>query len=250
MSLLKSFIKNGLNLIFPYSGAAGTSNETTRVAWIEKTLKAFPAGLKILDAGAGEQQFRKFCPHLEYVSQDFGQYNGQGDGSGLQTGNWDQTKLDIVGDITAIPRPDGSFDAIMCTEVFEHLPDPIRAIREFSRLLKKDGRLLLTAPFCSLTHFAPFHFYTGFNRYFYETHLPANDFIIDELITNGDYFEFLAQEVKRIRWASDHFAQTKPSALESLSLRVVENFLGKTRVKDSGSSTILNFGMHVLARRK
>jgi ubiquinone/menaquinone biosynthesis C-methylase UbiE len=144
----------------------GTHNEATRVAWLERTLKQIPSGTRILDAGAGEQQFRKFCTHLEYVAQDFGQYDGTGDSSGLQMGSWDQEKLDIVCDITEIPEPDASFGAIMCIEVFEHLSDPLAALREFSRLIKPGGHLVLTAPFCSLTHFAPFHFATGFNRYF------------------------------------------------------------------------------------
>ena len=43
----------------------GTTNESSRVKWIEKTLKKIPAGLTILDAGAGESQFKKFCSHLK-----------------------------------------------------------------------------------------------------------------------------------------------------------------------------------------
>jgi Methylase involved in ubiquinone/menaquinone biosynthesis len=52
----------------------------------------------------------------------------------LQTGPWDNSKLDIVSDILSIPLPDHSVDAIMCTEVLEHIPDPLGAIKEFSRL--------------------------------------------------------------------------------------------------------------------
>jgi hypothetical protein len=43
----------------------GTDNERTRVAWIERTLKRIPAGARLLDAGAGEQQFKRFCSHLQ-----------------------------------------------------------------------------------------------------------------------------------------------------------------------------------------
>ena len=64
-------------------------------------------------------------------------------------GSWDQTGLDIVGDITSIPEPDASFDAILCVEVLEHVPDPLAALRELGRLLKPNGQLILTAPFCS-----------------------------------------------------------------------------------------------------
>ena len=124
----------------------GTENESTRVEWLEKTLAAIPAGSRILDAGAGECQFSRLCDHLTYVSQDFAQYDGRGDSGALQMGNWCQDGLDIVGDITEIPEEDASFDAIMCVEVLEHLPDPLAAIREFSRLLRPGGTAASSGP--------------------------------------------------------------------------------------------------------
>src|SRR5271168_4180816 len=93
----------------------GRKNETTRRQWIAHALLEIPAGSRILDAGCGEQQFRKYCSHLEYVGQDFAAYDGHGDQRGLQTGSWDQTQLDIVCDIVSVPEPDHSFDAILCT---------------------------------------------------------------------------------------------------------------------------------------
>ena len=72
-----------------------------------------PKGARILDAGAGERRFQNYCSHLEYVSQDFGEYAGGGDVLGLQTGSWDNEGLDIVSDITSIPVGDASFDCIL-----------------------------------------------------------------------------------------------------------------------------------------
>lgn len=117
----------------------GKTNKLNRDLWIEKTLSEIPPDLRILDAGAGELQYKNFCKHLEYVSQDFGQYNGIEDNAGLQTQEWNNKKFDIVSDITHIPVTDSSFDVIMCIEVFEHIPEPISAIKEFGRILSRGG---------------------------------------------------------------------------------------------------------------
>ena len=178
-------IRNILTSLMP---TVGRDNQISREVWLEETLSTITNNSRILDAGAGTQQYRKYCGHLEYVSQDFGEYDGKGDDSALQTGEFDYGKLDIVSDVTSIPEPDSSFDAIMCIEVLEHLPDPIQAIKEFSRLLKPDGHMIITAPFCSLTHLAPYHFSTGFNKYWYEKHLAEYDFKAIEISRNGNFF--------------------------------------------------------------
>jgi len=171
------------------------TNDANRVEWLSTKLGQIPAGLRILDAGAGEQRFKPFCSHLTYVSQDFGQYEGEGDGKGLQTGIWDTRRIDLVCDITSIPENDASYDVVLCTEVLEHVPEPTKALDEFARLLKPGGKLILTAPFASLVHFAPYHFCTGFSRYWYEHHLEKRGFKIEELTPNGDWFAFCQQDL-------------------------------------------------------
>ena len=173
-------------------------NEESRNEWLQKALSSIPTGLRILDAGAGELRNKPLCKHLEYVSQDVCQYKGTGNSHGLHTGTWDTSKIDIVSDITNVPEQDSSFDVILCSEVFEHLPDPLKALDEFNRLLKPGGKLIITAPFASFVHFAPYHYATGFSRYWYEHHLPIRNFSIDQLSSNGDWFTYLKQEVFRL----------------------------------------------------
>jgi SAM-dependent methyltransferase len=55
-------------------------------------------------------------------------------------------RADILGDAEALPIPSERADLILCTEVLEHLPEPLRALREMSRVLVDEGHLVLTVP--------------------------------------------------------------------------------------------------------
>ena len=228
----------------------GIHNESNRKKWLENTLKGVSDGAKLLDSGAGELANKVYCEHLQYVSQDFCEYDGQGDSQALQTGNWDTSKIDIVSDITEIPVKDGEFDVVLCSEVFEHLPDPVSALKELVRVTKPGGKLIFTAPFCSLTHFAPYHFSTGFNRYFYQHHLADAGCDILELKENGNFFEFIAQEVHRIPNIADRYAGDKLTFWERLAQKVILKALSRFSKRDSKSQELLCFGYHVVAIKK
>ena len=241
-NILKQLLKNII-------GNIGTDNEVNRYNWVEQTLKKIPSGLRILDAGAGTQRFRQFCSHLVYVSQDFGKYDGEGDKVGLQTGHFDYGSTDIISDIVSIPQPDESYDAILCTEVLEHIPAPELALVEFSRLLRDGGYLVLSAPFCSLTHFAPYHYATGFNRYFYEYHLEKNGFQIIEIETNGSYFDYIAQEIRRLNSVALQYANSRLSYAEKIFVMLLLLTLKRLGKRDTGSKELLCYGYHVYAKK-
>lgn len=227
-----------------------THNLRDREQWLEATLTKIPSGSRILDAGAGELKYKKFCQHLNYVSQDFAQYDGSGDGAGLQTNIWDQTRLDIVSDITSIPESDGAFDAVMCIEVLEHVPYPVDALREISRLLHSGGYLVVTAPFNSLTHFAPYFYQTGYSRYFYQYWLDKFGFEILDLQENGNYFEYLAQELNRLPSVANRYASENFTWLERKAQELLLNALGRFSSRDKGSNEFLCYGLHVFAWKK
>lgn len=226
----------------------GTTNEADRIKWTEDTLKKIPAGAHILDAGAGECQFKKFCSHLQYTSQDFSQYDGSGK-EGLQMGTWDTSQIDIVSDIVNIPRPDGSFDAVMCTEVLEHVPDPVAALKEMNRLLKKDGYLLITVPFASITHFAPYHFASGLNQYFFRHHLGNMGYDILEIKMSGNYFEFVAQELRRVKHVAKTYS-TRTNFFDKIFTHLVLLTLQRLSKRDRNSNELLCYDVHVFARKK
>ncbi|MFI4860483.1 MAG: class I SAM-dependent methyltransferase [Phycisphaerales bacterium JB063] len=227
----------------------GTTNESARHQWVHDRLAALPAGGRLLDAGAGMQRYRGDCQHLDYVAQDFAQYDGQGDGKGGQVAGWKHEGLDIVSDITAIPEPDASFDAVLCTEVFEHVPDPIAALRELARVLRPGGTLILTAPFVSNTHYSPYHFCTGFSRYFYEKHLGELGLTVEAIDANGSFFAVLAQELRRVPWVADRYCKRKPGLLLRVATAVTLRGIERLARHDHGSQEYLSFGLQVVARK-
>ena len=56
----------------------------------------------------------------------------------------------ICADATMLPMHSGQFDTVMSLCVFEHLPDDRETLREISRVLRPDGRILLTLDSLSL----------------------------------------------------------------------------------------------------
>jgi len=133
------------------------TNEADLQQRLARVLHEIPAGQRLLDAGAGEPKNRQRCAHLDYVSQDFSQYQGaeRGLDEGRQSGRWDTSRNSLVSDITAMPAPDASFVAILCSEMFEYVPEPTHALDECTSLLKPGGRLILAAPSASNVHMAP-----------------------------------------------------------------------------------------------
>jgi len=221
-------------------------NESARNIWLAETLSSIPSGVRILDAGAGELRNKPLCRHLSYVSQDICKYEGIGNEKGLQTGKWNTSEIDIISDISSIPEPDASFDVILCSEVFEHLPDPIEALKEFSRLLKLNGRLIITAPFCSLVHFAPYHYSTGFSRYWYELHLLKLGFEIEELTSNGDWFDYLRQELIRLPTMARKYGDwCWPLAYVCAGLSLI--YFALRHKQDNRANDLACYGWHCVA---
>ena len=223
------------------------NNLYQRTDFVQGELAKIPPGCKLLDAGCGSQQFRKFASHLEYYGQDLGIYvnddkqvygadeGGLGGIEGYKYG-----ALDYVGDVWNIDEIDGFFDCILCTEVFEHIPYPIESVIEFSRLLKVGGTLILTAPSNCLRHMDPFFFYTGFTDRWFEKFLRDNSFEIISCEPVGDYFSWLAVELARTMLSQGWFARAL--------LLPAFCYLYRKR-KTSLSVDTLCMGYHVVAKK-
>lgn len=90
---------------------------------------------RMVDVGAGAQPYADlFRGHVDrIIAVEF-------------PGSTPKAKVDVWGDAQALPLRSGSADTLLCVEVLEYLPDPLRAFEEFARILRPGGHLLLTAP--------------------------------------------------------------------------------------------------------
>jgi len=163
-------------------------NTECRREWVARQAASLPAGSRVLDVGAGIGQYRRFFSHCDYRAHDFG----------LEPATAGQyTALDYQSDITAIPVPDGSFDAVLCTEVLEHVPEPIAAVKELARILRPGGSLLISAPLGSHLHQEPYHFYGGYTPHWYSRFLPEAGCDVRAIESNAGFFSFFGQEAQR-----------------------------------------------------
>lgn len=101
----------------------------------------------ILDVGCGNARdilkFAKECKYAYGIDLSDGMIKeGKKD---IARQNFKNVFL-IVGSATDLPFADGSFDKISCSEVIEHIPEWEDAIKEMSRCLKNNGRLVITTP--------------------------------------------------------------------------------------------------------
>jgi SAM-dependent methyltransferase len=109
----------------------------------------------------------------------------------------DYAELDYVCDITSVPVDAQSFDAALCTEVFEHVPDPVAALGEIARVLKPGGTFLCTFPLWNPVHYAPNHFYGGFSPYWIAKYFDENGFDVVTLDKLGGYFKYYGLNSQR-----------------------------------------------------
>jgi SAM-dependent methyltransferase len=96
-------------------------------------LDRLPAGsLRVLDIGGRLQPYRPLLGTRikNYVAVDL-----------LPT-----PLVSVKAAAEALPFRDGQFDFVICTQVFEYLPDPRLAVAEIQRVLCKGGVLFLSAP--------------------------------------------------------------------------------------------------------
>lgn len=155
---------------------------------IEDAVARFAAslapGARVLDAGAGEGQYKRFFSRVRYTGVDL----GIGDQA------WNYRELDTVADLGALPFADGTFDACVNIVTLEHVRDPGRVLCELGRTLRKGGRLLLVAPHEWEEHQQP-HDYYRYTRFGLRHLLEQAGFRQIEVQPVGGFFRLLGRRL-------------------------------------------------------
>jgi len=143
-------------------------------------------GLKgfLLDAGAGECKFKDKLRDVRYVAVD----TAWGD----QT--WDYSSIDVASSIDRLPFDADVFDAIICTQVLEHVKEPQRVLDELFRVLQGGGLVCITAPQGWGVHQPP-HDYFRFTCHALTYLLESAGFNQITITPSCGYFGYLANRL-------------------------------------------------------
>lgn len=83
-----------------------------------------------LEIGPGDRPFVKGAIRLEKALTYFSR----------------RVETDVLGDATRLPFRAGAFDYVVARHVLEHVADPIRMLRNISRVMRPGGRAVITVP--------------------------------------------------------------------------------------------------------
>jgi SAM-dependent methyltransferase len=138
----------------------------------------------ILDVGCGQKPYKHLFQYRQYIGIEVAQ-------EGHDHTNED---IDLYYDGRNIPFDAGRFDAAITSQVLEHVFTPHEFLQEIHRVLKPEGKLLLTVPFVWDEHEQPFD-YARYSSFGLKDLLEKNGFTIVEHIKSAQDVRVIFQLV-------------------------------------------------------
>jgi SAM-dependent methyltransferase len=166
---------------------AAPLERTSIYCFVAEQARLLPVGARVIDIGAGEAPYRELFCDQSYVTLDRADTPHSGE-------------VDMYGDADSIPAEDASFDVVLCTQVLEHVSQPLKALREFHRILRSGGVMIATVPFLWEEHETPSDYYR-YTRYGIEHLVCCAGFVDVDVRPRTDCFTTLAQLLRNAGWA-------------------------------------------------
>jgi len=194
-------------------------------------------GARVLDAGAGEAPYRELFDHCEYVTADW-----------IQSVHPGAENADVIASLENLPVADASFDAVLCTQVLEHVDDPVAVLAQLQRVLRPGARLWLTVPLVWPLHEEPFDFFR-YTPYSVASLLGRAGFVDIDVAPRNGYFATIAQ---LLRIAQDAVGQDDgPGPLRARLFEDLQRLADQLETfEDLDERRIFPLGYQATARRR
>lgn len=185
-------------------------NSTKWTGWRRKNYEFFQKNLEnikksyeVLDIGAGTAPFSALFEPFTTFKVDFEPYRG----------------IDFLTDLNKpFPIADNSFDIIIMSNLLEHIPEPLLLLKECHRILKQEGKLIMTVPFLIKVHQAPYDF-LRYTEFMLERLLGLSGFQEIKIEKIGNIFDVYAQV-----FSSLYMLCYKDSSTHKLKRKLMELF--------------------------
>jgi len=153
---------------------------------------------KLLDFGCGSKPYQSLFTNVsEYIGLD---YASEGHSHVNE-------QIDVMYDGNSIPFPDSHFDSVFSSEVFEHVFNLEQIIPEIKRVMKTQGKILITCPFVWNEHEVP-NDYARYTQFALKHILEKNGFTIITIDKSGHFMMAIHQ--MRMVYFKDHFIPNIP----------------------------------------
>jgi len=157
------------------------------LAFVRGVADSLPSGAVVLDVGAGKAPYRELFAHCDYRTTDW-EHSVHG------------LDVDFIAPADALPLEDEAVDAVLLTQVLEHVSDPSAVLSETARVLRGGGGAFLSVPFVWELHELPFDFWR-FTPSSLEQLLTGAGFVDTVIEPRNDCFTTIAQLLRNLRWA-------------------------------------------------
>ncbi|OFZ70011.1 MAG: hypothetical protein A3K03_09750 [Bdellovibrionales bacterium RIFOXYD1_FULL_44_7] len=114
-------------------------NKIPSFRWIKRMLDLQP-GERLLDAGSGDGNLLRFLS--EGVDVEGVGVDSADPAISIAQSSYPTLKF-IKADLRQLPFPAGHFDKVVCFNVIEHITEQETVMREFQRILKPGGKIIL-----------------------------------------------------------------------------------------------------------
>ena len=187
------------------------STEDLDKRWMNAIAQSLPAGTSVLDAGAGQCQYRPMFTRQKYTAVD----------ACVGDAAWNFSQIDIQAFLDRLPIKSSTFDQAILMNVLEHVPNPEEVLKELGRVPRPGGELYIAVPFSGREHQIPYDFYR-YTRYGLEYLLTQAGFTVD-------YIQPVGADVYRL-WcvlteAGFHFQKSMLGRIYQLPLFALKLYL-------------------------